>query len=305
MTRPVIAIHGGAGTLSRAELDGARERELLAALEAALAAGADVLERRGSSLDAVERAVRVLEDSPLFNAGRGAVFTAAGTVECDACIMHGPTLAAGAVAAVHGVRNPVSLARLVMERSRHVFLAGDGAERFARDQGVELMPASYFHTDSRWQALQRVRAGAKASDGERHGTVGAVALDDAGALAAATSTGGITGKLPGRVGDSPIVGAGTYANTSVAVSASGDGEVFLRCNAAYRVAALTELVRLTPRLAARRTLLEVKRAGGRGGLIVLGADGTVAMPFTTEGMYRGVRAAGAASRLGIFRGPPR
>jgi len=306
MPQPVIAIHGGAGTARRGELTPESESALHAALEASLRAGYHILDAGGPSLDAVEQAVRVLEDSPLFNAGRGAVFTSAGTLELDASIMDGSTLPAGGVAAVRGVRNPVTLARAVMEHSSHVVLAGEGAETFARTRGLALEPASYFHTEERWTALQRVRA-AKATtltERDRHGTVGAVALDAAGNLAAATSTGGRTNKLPGRVGDSPIVGSGNYANTAVAVSGTGDGEVFLRTLAAYRVAVLIELAARSADQAARETLNDIARYGGTGGLVVVDRLGDVAMPFTTEGMYRGVLRSDGRAQIGIYRGAP-
>jgi beta-aspartyl-peptidase (threonine type) len=301
MPHPVIAIHGGAGAIPRDELSTAREAEIHAALEAALEAGWRVLDAEGSALDAVERAVRQLEDCPLFNAGRGAVLNAAGQVELDACVMDGSRLRAGAVTGVRSTRNPVSLARAVMEHTPHVMLAGEGAEALARSRGLELVPPSYFETEERRLALQRIQAGAGAGARDRHGTVGAVALDWSGDLAAATSTGGRTNKLPGRVGDSPIVGAGTYADKRVAVSATGDGEYFMRANAAFRVSALMELAGSTVTRAARRTLALVQRLGGSGGMIVLDRAGTVTMPFVSEGMYRGIRRSNSSVRTGIYR----
>ncbi len=301
MPHPVIAIHGGAGAIARAELPAGRECEIRAALEAALEAGWKVLDDDGASLDAVEQAVRVLEDCPLFNAGCGAVFNTEGEIELDACIMAGNSLRAGAVAGVRSVRNPVSLARAVMEHTPHVLLAGAGAEAFARSLGLEPVPPTYFQTIERRLALERVRAGAAAGDKDRHGTVGAVALDWAGNLAAATSTGGMTNKRQGRIGDSPIVGAGTYADQRVAVSCTGDGEVFLRCNAAFRVSALMELAGTTATQAARRTLALVKRLGGSGGLIAIDKSGAVTMPFNSEGMYRGIRRSNSSVRTGIYR----
>jgi beta-aspartyl-peptidase (threonine type) len=302
MPEPVIAIHGGAGTVRRSELTPESESALHAALAASLRSGYDILNAGGTSLDAVEQAVRVMEDSPLFNAGRGAVFTSAGTIELDASIMDGSTLRAGGVAAVRGVRNPVSLARAVMEHSPHVLLAGEGAEAFARMRGLGHEPAAYFHTEERWSALRRVRAAQAMTltERDRHGTVGAVALDAAGKLAAATSTGGRTNKLPGRVGDSPIVGAGNYANTAVAVSGTGDGDVFLRTSAAYRVAVLMELAARNADEAARETLNEIARYGGSGGLVVLDRLGNVAMPFNTEGMYRGVLRSDGKVQIRIY-----
>src|SRR5881409_3402812 len=244
-----LVIHGGAGTIDRAKMTPEKEHEYRAGLERALRAGYEILKRGGSSLDATESAVRVLEDDPHFNAGKGSVFTSAGTNEMDAAIMDGKTLAAGAVAALKHVKNPISLARLVMEKSGHVMMDGEGAEAFARENGIELVDQKYFFTQERWEALQKIKAAEKdrtsgvgkaflITDQDRHGTVGAVALDKNGNLAAATSTGGTTNKRPGRVGDSPIIGAGTYANNATcAVSATGDGEYFIRAGVAHEVSA--------------------------------------------------------------------
>lgn len=302
MPHPVIAIHGGAGTLAPDDLTPEHAAECHAALEAALAAGWQVLDAEGTALDAVEQAVRSLEDCPLFNAGRGAVFNAAGGIELDACIMDGTTLQAGAVTGVCSVRNPVSLARAVMDHTPHVLLTGAGAEALADERGLERVPPAYFETDSRREALQRVQAAGRAtSDQDRHGTVGAVALDWSGNLAAATSTGGMTNKLPGRVGDTPIVGAGTYADNRVAVSCTGDGEVFMRANAAFRISALMEHAGCNMTQAAKRTLGMVKRLGGRGGMIMIDRSGTVAMPFISDGMYRGMRRSNSSVRTGIHR----
>src|SRR5205814_3633360 len=240
-----LAIHGGAGTIERSNMTLEKEREYRAGLERALTVGYEILKRGGSSLDATEAAVRVLEDDPRFNAGRGSVFTSAGTNEMDAAIMDGRTLAAGAVAVLKHVKNPISLARLVMEKSGHVMIDGEGAEAFAKENGIELVDRKYFFTKERWDALQKIKAAEKKrtggagkafiiTDQDRHGTVGAVALDKHGTLAAATSTGGTTNKRPGRVGDSPIIGAGTYANDATcAVSATGDGEYFIRATVGH------------------------------------------------------------------------
>jgi len=306
MPEPVIAIHGGAGAVRRSELTPEHEYALRTALEASLRAGHQILDASGTSLDAVEQAVRVMEDSPLFNAGRGAVFTSAGTIELDASIMDGRSLRAGGVAAVRGVRNPVTLARAIMEHSPHVLLAGEGAETFARAQGIAFERDAYFYTEERWTALQRVRAteAMALTERDRHGTVGAVAIDRAGNLAAATSTGGRTNKLPGRVGDTPIVGAGNYANAGVAVSGTGDGDVFLRVSAAYRVAALIEFAARSVDQAAHEVLNDIARHGGSGGLIVLDRLGNLAMPFNTEGMYRGVLRSDGRTRIGIYGGAP-
>src|SRR5579872_4248027 len=234
-----LAIHGGAGTLNHAEMSGEREALYRAGLTRALAAGRDVLACNGSALDAATRAVCALEDDPLFNAGRGAVFTRAGSQEMDAAVMEGRERRAGAVAGIFGPKNPVLAARAVMEQTPHVLLIGEGALSFCRAQGLDFADRDYFYTDARWRALQETLRGAAAADeARRHGTVGAVARDRRGDLAAATSTGGTTGKLPGRVGDSPLIGAGTFAdNKSCAVSATGIGEFFIRFAAGHEIAA--------------------------------------------------------------------
>lgn len=294
-----IAVHGGAGAVTRTSLAPDRERAMRAALAEALEAGQRILARGGTSLDAVAAAVRVLEDSPHFNAGRGAVFTSDGANELDASIMDGATLRAGAVAGVTTVKNPVDAARAVMDRSRHVLLAGPGADRFAKEQGLAIVDPSYFRTEERWR--QHLRG----KDDGKLGTVGAVALDQAGNLAAATSTGGIEGKRFGRVGDSPIVGAGTWAeNGSVAVSATGTGEMFLRTAAAHDIAALVKYKGLSPGQAARGALAKVRALGGEGGVIVLGRGGEPAFDFTTAGMYRGYAIGAGKARVSIFREEP-
>src|SRR5438874_3387922 len=247
-----LVIHGGAGTIERSKITPEKEREYRAGLERALSAGYEILKRGGSSLDATEAAVRVLEDDPHFNAGRGSVFTGAGTNEMDASIMDGKTLKAGAVGSVKHIKNPTGLARLVMEKSPHVMLDCAGAEAFAKANGIELVDQKYFFTQERWDALQRIKAAEKhrtggagkvfvITDQDRHGTVGAVALYKDGNLAAATSTGGTTNKLPGRIGDTPVIGAGTYANNQTcAVSCTGDGEYFIRAVAAHELSALMQ-----------------------------------------------------------------
>jgi L-asparaginase / beta-aspartyl-peptidase len=295
-----LVVHGGAGTIDRSNMTPEREREYRAGLERALAAGYEILKRGGSSLDATEAAVRVLEDDPHFNAGKGAVFTSAGTNELDAAVMEGKSLKAGAVAAVKHIKNPVSLARLVMEKSGHVLMDGEGAEGFAQENGVELLPdQKYFYTQERWDALQKIKTAEKhrtghtgkafvITDQDRHGTVGAVALDQNGDLAAATSTGGTTNKRPGRVGDSPVIGAGTYANNATcAVSATGDGEYFIRTTVAHDVSALMEYRRMALKGAAQTALEKVAKLGGTGGLIAIDRQANIALPFNTSGMYRG------------------
>jgi L-asparaginase / beta-aspartyl-peptidase len=300
-----IAIHGGAGATPRSEITPEVEARYRAGLEAALDAGAAILERGGTSLDAVTNAVRILEDDPLFNAGRGAVLTRRGRVELDASIMDGRTLAAGAVAGVEHVRNPIELARRVMEKSRHVLLVGQGAEEFALEEGLVLVPNEYFRTAARERALQRAQHGERTWEliAPPHGTVGAVALDESGDLAAATSTGGTTRKRPGRVGDSPIIGAGTYARNGVcAVSATGYGEYFIRTVAAYDVCAQVEYGKRTLGQAVSTVLRDqIGRLGGDGGIIAIGADGTVIMDFNTEGMFRAARDARGLREIALFR----
>jgi L-asparaginase / beta-aspartyl-peptidase len=273
-------VHGGAGTLPKRSMSAATQRRYERGLERALAAGHAVLAAGASSLDAVCAAVVELEDNPLFNAGRGAVYNALAKHELDAGVMDGAALRAGAVGAVSRIRNPVLAARAVMERSRHVLMVGRGAERFAAYHGISLERPGYFHTRSRMQALKRKLTG-------HHGTVGAVARDIAGNLAAATSTGGYTGKLPGRVGDSPVIGAGTYAdNGTCAVSGTGLGEAFIRAVLAHDVAARMRYGAKTLAVAAREALATVARLGGDGGLIAVDRRGRIVMPFNSEGMYR-------------------
>lgn len=293
-----IAIHGGAGTILKANMTPEKEKAYHAALQAALTAGYDVLAAGGTALEAVEVTIRLMEDSPLFNAGRGAVFTAEGTHELDASIMEGKQLRAGAVAGVTTVKHPISLARLVMEASPHVLMAGEGAEAFATSQNVARVDPKYFFTQSRWDALQRVKQREqqkKPPKGDsKHGTVGCVALDADGNLAAGTSTGGMTNKRFGRVGDSPIIGAGTYAeNASCAVSATGHGEYFIRAAVAYDIAARVKYQDLTVQAAADGVIQKkLGEMGGTGGVVVLDANGNVAYSFNTPGMYRGHMKAG-------------
>lgn len=300
-----IAIHGGAGAVPRATLSSEREQRYRAGLEAALDGGYVVLERGGSSLDAVTAAVRILEDDPCFNAGRGAALTRDGAAELDAAIMDGRQQRAGAVASVRHVKNPVELARRVMEKSRHVLLVGGGAEEFALEEGFALVPNLYFRTPERQSQLEHEQRGERVSDlvpPPAHGTVGAVARDRDGNLAAATSTGGMTNKRPGRVGDSPIIGAGTYAKNGVcAVSATGHGEYFIRAVAAHHVCAAVEYRGLTLELAIRELLHDILSGlGGDGGLIGVDRDGRIVMDFSTEGMYRGARDSSGRSEIAIY-----
>lgn len=306
-----LAIHGGAGTMRREVMTPELEAAHRAGLRTALMAGHAVLAAGGIALDAVTRAVMALEDHELFNAGRGAVFTSAGELEMDAAIMDGRTRAAGAIAGVLGPRNPVLAARAVMEHSGTVMLIGDGALAFCREQGIALEDAAYFHTDRRWQALQteldrrRRQAPDTRDDAARHGTVGAVARDAAGNLAAATSTGGMTAKRPGRVGDCPVIGAGTWAdNASCAVSATGTGEVFIRHAAAHEIAARMRWGEQPLARAAADVVAELGRDGGDGGLIAVATDGTVVLPFNCAGMYRGVIGPDAIARTAIYDGEP-
>lgn len=326
---PVLVIHGGAGAMSRTALSPEKEREFHEALQRILRSGQAILASGGSALDAVTAAVVGLEDCPLFNAGRGAVFTSAGTHELDASIMDGSNLRTGAIANVHHVRNPVLAARKVMENSRHVFFVGEGAEAFARDQGIEMVERTYFSTPERHAQLLRVQKEtpgvASLDDGQRlasgaavgltaqpgdpldvdkkFGTVGAVALDSHGNLAAATSTGGITNKQVGRIGDAPIIGAGCYAsNQTCAVSSTGTGEMYIRLVAAYDIAARMRYAGASLQEAAETVMYqELPSIGGKGGLIAVDAQGNIALPFNTEGMYRGYMRLGQEPVTDIYR----
>ena len=279
-----LVIHGGAGTITRENMSTEKEAEYISKLTVALKTGYAILENGGSGLDAVEATIKVMEDSPLFNAGKGAVFTGAGTNELDASIMDGATLQGGAVAGVKTVKNPISAARKVMEKTWHVLLAGEGADTFAEEQGLEIVPNSYFHTERRFKALMK----AKKKEMEKHGTVGCIALDKNDNLAAGTSTGGMTNKRWGRVGDSPIVGAGTYAsNETCGVSGTGQGEYFIRGSIAFDVAAQMEYKEKSVQDAAQAVIDKLTARGGTGGVIAMDVKGNIAMPFNTEGMYRG------------------
>lgn len=317
-----IVVHGGAGVIERAQLKPEQEAAYRAALARVTQAGAEVLKAGGRALDACETAVRLLEDDPLFNAGRGAVFTAEGRNELDAAIMEGRTLAAGAVAGVTRARHPISLARAVMERSGHVMLIGKGADDFAADQGEELVEPFHFHTARRWRSLTNFLkaehlpippeplgadrpdpAQGLAHDEGKHGTVGAVALDIHGDVAAATSTGGTTGKRWGRVGDSPLIGAGTYAsNAGCAVSATGTGEYFIRLTVARDISALVELKGLSLQAAVDEVVQRRLTAlGGDGGVIAVAPNGDVAWSFNTSGMYRSMSVESRPMSVGIYK----
>jgi beta-aspartyl-peptidase (threonine type) len=298
-----LAIHGGAGVIERGSLTAERERAFRAAMLAALEAGAVVLRNGGSSLDAVEATVRVLEDDPLFNAGRGAVFTADGRNELDASIMDGHTRKAGAVAGVTRTRHPVSLARVVMEKSPHVMLAREGADQFSAEQGLEQVDPAWFRTEVRWQQLLEWRRdNAKLLDPTHsRGTVGAVAFDVHGHLAAATSTGGMTGKRWGRIGDSPVIGAGTYAaDGTCAVSATGSGEYFIRTSAARQLCDRIAWARVDVQAAADATIADIGAIGGDGGLIALDGSGRIAFAMNSSGMYRGWVTSAAPAGTAIY-----
>jgi L-asparaginase / beta-aspartyl-peptidase len=324
-----IVLHGGAGVSDRKDMSPAREAEYREGLRTALAAGSAVLKSGGSALDAVQAATEVMEDNPLFNAGRGSVFTADGRNELDAAIMAGDTLKAGAVAGVTRTRHPIALARAVMERSNQVMLIGEGADAFAATQGLEQVPPSFFFTEERWQQLEaELRrqglpipqrpagvappqpalrpAAASAAPDHRFGTVGVVALDQAGHLAAGTSTGGLTAKRWGRVGDTPVIGAGTYAsNASCAVSGTGTGEYFIRLTAAREICALVEYRHLSLQAALDDVIhRQLGALGGDGGAIALAPDGQVAWAFNTTGMFRAREADGQPPLVAIFQNEP-
>ena len=283
----VLVIHAGAGGSGGAKMPEDVQKMYTDTLKKVLEAGGKVLADGGTSLDAVETCIRMMEDSPLFNAGKGAVFTEEGKNELDASIMDGKNLKAGAVASVTTIKNPISAARAVMEKSKHVLLVGSGAEKFAKEQGLEIVDPSYFYTKKRWDELQKAKKQEKES--KEHGTVGAVALDTYGDLAAGTSTGGMTNKMKGRIGDSPIIGAGTYANNATcAVSCTGHGEYFIRDAVAFDVNARMEYKNSSLRDAADYIInVKLKDEGGDGGLIAVDKNGNIAMPFNTQMMFRG------------------
>ncbi len=304
-----LAIHGGAGTLLKGMMTPEKEEAYKKALKNALNRGTKILEANKSALDAVEEAVKCLEDSPLFNAGKGSVFTAAGTHEMDASIMDGKTTRAGAVALISGIQNPVSLARDIMEKSEHVFMAGEGAMEFAAQLGYEILNERYFYDEFRYQQWQEIKGTNNfqldhtEKKDSKFGTVGAVALDTSGNLAAATSTGGMTNKKYGRIGDSPLIGAGNYANNATcAVSCTGSGEFFIRGVVAYDVSCLMEFKGMSLKQAAATVIKErIMRIGGDGGLIAVDRQGNIAMPFNTEGMYRACRKTDGSEEIAIYK----
>ncbi|MFQ6008079.1 MAG: isoaspartyl peptidase/L-asparaginase family protein [Candidatus Zixiibacteriota bacterium] len=310
-----IAIHGGAGTILKSKITPEKERAYRDALIESLFVGYNILASDGIALDAVQKAVNVMEDSPLFNAGKGAVFTHDGQHEQDACVMDGATRNAGAVAIVRRIKNPIDLARLVMEKSSHVLLAGEGAEAFAQAHGMEFVDNKYFFTEHRWQQLQEAIEKERGETREREltsldhsvedkaGTVGAVALDRHGNLAAATSSGGMTNKRTGRIGDTPMIGAGTYAdNATCAVSATGVGEFIMRALVAYDIATLMKYKNMTLADAANEVVMKkLTSLGGKGGAIAIDRFGNIAMPFNSEGMYRGYRLQDGEPVVRIFK----
>jgi L-asparaginase / beta-aspartyl-peptidase len=317
--RYVLVIHGGAGTILKKNMTPEKEKAYQSGLQEALDAGNAILAKGGSALDAVEAAVRIMEDNPLFNAGKGAVFTNEGKNEMDAAIMDGKTLKAGSVASVTRIKNPISTARKVMEKSEHVMMIGEGAEKFGKANGAEMVDPSYFFTQERWDGLQKAKKAdslkQKADSSKKavrqpenrdnkYGTVGAVALDKYGNLAAATSTGGMTNKRFGRVGDAPIVGAGTYAdNNTCAISGTGWGEFFIRLVMAKSVSDRMELAGKTLADAANEMIMKKLPAlGGDGGLIAVDKNGNITMPFCTEGMYRGYVKSNGETAIKIYKG---
>ena len=308
-----IAVHGGAGTISKKSMTPEKEAAYLKALSVALDAGYNILKENGDALDAVKAAVIELENNILFNAGKGSVFTNTGSHEMDASIMDGRDLSAGAVAAVKGIRNPIELAYAVMKKSEHVFLIGSGAEEFAKDNGIAFEPDEYFYSEFRYKQLLRTQKNNETAldhnvnpdevDDKKFGTVGAVACDANGNLAAATSTGGMTNKQFGRVGDSPIIGIGTYANNKTcAISCTGHGEPFIKAVAAYDVSCLMEYKGLSLEEAMNIVVMDkLMKIGGEGGMIGVDASGNTSLIFNCEGMYRGVRSSDGRAAVEIYR----
>jgi len=301
-----LVVHGGAGNITPANLPAEKAKQFEAKLTEVLKHGDSILKAGGISLDAVEACVRMMEDCPLFNAGKGSVFNAEGKNEMDAAIMDGKTGLAGAVTGVTIIRNPITAARAVMEKSNHVMLSGIGAETFATEQGLEIVSPVYFFTQSRWDAYLKAKANADSMDNmdKKHGTVGCVAVDKYGNIAAATSTGGMTYKKYGRIGDSPVIGAGTYAdNNTCAVSATGHGEFFIRNVVAYDIAAIMKYKGTSLKDAANEVvMIKLKNQGGIGGIIAVDKNGNIAMPFNTSGMFRGYVKAGGEMKVAMFSG---
>lgn len=303
-TKYGLVIHGGAGTILKSNMTPEKEAEYISKLNEALQTGYKILEKGGSSLDAVVAVINIMEDSPLFNAGKGAVLTEKGVAELDASIMDGKTLKAGAIAGIKHVKNPITLARLVMDKSPHVMMIGEGAEEFAKENYIEMVDNNYFITPNRWKQYQKMKeAQDKKVKEEKHGTVGCVALDKNGNLAAGTSTGGMMMKKFGRVGDSPIIGAGTFAdNNTCAVSGTGYGEYFIRLNIARDISDLMAYKNLSLSDAANEVIMnKLPKLGGDGGIIAIDKNGNIAMPFNTEGMYRGYLMNGEQPVIKIYK----
>ena len=300
-----IIIHGGAGNFSEAKMTNAKRADYRAALDSAITVGYSILDEGGEAIDAVTKTIAILEDSPLFNAGKGSVFNAQGVIEMDASIMNGATLNAGAVAAVQRVKNPILLARKIMEESEHVFLSGEGALNFAKKHHVERRSKEYFETEKRYKKYKRAKKRDKVEldHDEKMGTVGAVAMDRSGNVVAGTSTGGLNFKKYGRIGDSPVIGAGNYAdNNSCAVSCTGIGEYFIRTNAAHEVSSLMKYKKLTIREAVRDVLFnQIVPLGGRGGIIAIDSHGEIACEFSTTGMYRAWQSSAGQKEIMIFK----
>lgn len=299
-----IVIHGGAGTILKSRTTPEKEAEYTNKLKEVLEAGYNILDNGGSALDAVNAAINIMEDSPLFNAGKGAVLTEKGVAELDASIMDGKNLMAGAVAGVRHVKNPINLARLVMGKSPHVMMVGDGAEEFGKENNIEMVENSYFITKERWEQYQKmIQREEEKKKAKKHGTVGAVALDKNGNLAAGTSTGGMMMKKFGRVGDAPIIGAGTYANNNTcAISATGHGEYFIRLGVARDISSLMEYKNYSLIDAANEVIMnKLSKLGGDGGIISIDKNGNVAMPFNTDGMYRGYYLNGEKPVVKIYK----
>lgn len=291
----VLVIHGGAGTILKKNMTSEKERAYELKLKEALMVGREVLEKGGTSLDAITRSILVMEDSPLFNAGKGSVLTEEGIVEMDASIMDGESGMAGAVAGVHNIKNPILAARMVMEKTPHVLITGEGADKKAQEFGLEIKDSSYFITDRRLNSYNRVK------ENRKHGTVGAVALDKYGNLAAGTSTGGMTYKMKGRVGDSPIIGAGTFADNVCAVSATGHGEFFIRNVVAYDISALMKYNGMSLSDASEEVIMnKLVKIGGDGGIIAVDKQGNFTMAFNTAGMYRGVVSSEGTMEISIY-----
>lgn len=307
MSKYAIAIHGGAGTILKSMMTPEKEQAYKQALEDAISAGEEVLKKKGHALDAVELAIRSLENNPLFNAGKGAVFTHDGKNEMDASIMNGKDLIAGAAAGVQNIKNPITLARAIMEKSEHVFMAGLGAQEFAKKNNIEFAPDEYFFVEARYEQLKKAIETDSIvmdhNDEKKFGTVGAVALDVEGNLAAGTSTGGMTNKKHGRVGDTPIIGSGTYANNNTcAISCTGHGEFFIRSVVAYDISCLMEYKGLSLKAACDVVVMDkLVKIGGEGGLIALDVKGNIELPFNSEGMYRAKKHEGQEIYIGIYK----